>query len=807
MVRLFRWTMVLALALAPALPVLAQGQQDDAALGLQASKGLQVAPKLQMHRQVNDAEMAHFLIADTIENDENDKAILTGKAEVRRLDAILKGDRIEYQRDTGQVDVYGNAVLLRDASVVRGPQLHYNIDAETGEIQAPDYWLVTGGSGTAEKADIFSHSKMRLHDMRYSACPCPDPSWYISSPKVDFDFDENEGVARNAVLYFKGVPILASPYLSFPLSKERKSGFLLPTYGGSSNAGFEFTLPYYINLAPNYDLTLSPRVMSKRGLQLGAEYRYLGRSYSGEVAGTFLPKDHLTHQKRWLFGLAHRQRFGGGFSGAVDIRRVSDDDYFRDFSTIGLNEASVDYLHSSARLNWSGFSYWSAQLRADTYQTIQDSTLGYHRRSPYNKLPELIVRGSRYNWNGFDLDSYNTATRFRMPHYHDPFYPPSLNSTYARNYPYQSYDGTRFTSYNTVAYPIVRAGWYITPKAGVHLSQYTTNWNGFTLGPGIDGHRASTPHTQTRSLPILSLDTGLTFERETTLFGNPSIQTLEPRAYYLYVPYHDQTSIPVFDTGLATFNYSQAFSENIFSGGWDRIANANQLTLGLTTRWLDENTGFERMSLSVAQRQYFSDQRVVLPGGKPRLHKRSDYLVGATAALTDTFTIRFDAQFNPESRDRNRISSGLMWRPKRLAMLGLNYRYERDPRQLINPAIVNTQGYVDRSKEQVSVTTQWPLSKKLYLMGRFDYSLQEKRSTQSIFGLEYSGDCCWTGRVVFQRYAVAAKDSNTAVFFQLELGGLGSLGTDPLSMLRRSISGYQPVTPTLMDATTYERYE
>jgi LPS-assembly protein len=368
-------------------------------------------------------------------------------------------------------------------------------------------------------------------------------------------------------------------------------------------------------------------------------------------------------------------------------------------------------------------------------------------------------------------------------------------------------NGTRFSSYTSVAYPIVRAGWYVTPKVGAHLSQYSTDWTDPALPEATRLGFQGRPRTQARALPIMSVDSGMTFERQTTLFGNDAIQTLEPRLYYLNVPYRDQSNIPVFDTGIATFNFAQAFDENIFSGGWDRIANANQLTVGLTSRWLDEETGFERLSLSAAQRVYFEPQRVTLGGEKPRTNTKSDYLVGANAALTDKLNVRFDAQFNPESRDRNRMSAGFRWEPKRLTTLSASYRYERDPQMILDPGFVPSDPANDRTREQISLAGQWPLTNKVYAMGRYDYSLQEKRNTQSILGLEYKGDCCWTARVVMQRYAVSKEDVNTAVFFQLELSGLGSLGTDPMRLLRERVIGYEPVTPPIPERTTFERYE
>src|SRR5690606_34320029 len=294
---------------------MAQAQQPEPDTDVPAAtvSGLKVAPNFHMHRNVEDDDQSAFLIDDKMESDENGKIILTGSAEVRRIDSIVKGDYIDYQRSTGQVQVRGNGLIMRDASLIAGPELNYNVNEETGEVNDPNFWLgASGGAGTASKAEIFSKSTMRLSDVNYSGCPCPDPSWYITAPRVDLDFDENEGIARHGVLYFKDVPILYSPWLSFPVKKERKSGFLVPTYGMSSNSGIELSAPYYFNIAPNYDATLTPRYLGKRGLQLGGEFRYLGRGYAGTVEGTYLPKDKDTDEKRWLFMARHMHELGGG---------------------------------------------------------------------------------------------------------------------------------------------------------------------------------------------------------------------------------------------------------------------------------------------------------------------------------------------------------------------------------------------------------------------------------------------------------------------------------------------------------------
>ncbi|WP_447917876.1 LPS-assembly protein LptD [Achromobacter aegrifaciens] len=791
--RKVRWLILSAVSVA-AGAVQAQGSQGSApaASSTSATPVLRTSPGLRMHRLPDDSIPA-FMEADSIDGDPDSDLTLTGNAQVRRIDSVIKGDRINYRKNTGEVDIEGSARMMRDGTLVTGPNAKFNVDKYSGQVEKPSFWMgANGGFAVAEHADIFSRSQMRLQTVTYSGCACETPSWYIKAKTVDIDFDENEGVARSGVLYFKDVPILASPYMTFPVKKERKSGFLMPTYGTTSQGGFDFSIPYYLNLAPNYDMTIQPRYFSKRGLQMGGEFRYIGSGYGGIATGTYLPNDNLTGNDRWMYWWRHQQLLGNGFYADWDIAKVSDDNYFRDISQLGLNQASTTYLPQRGRVGWAS-NYWSAYAQVSKFQTLQDPDAPLVPQ--YDKVPELYLRGARYDWGGFDVDWTSTAVRFRRPLYGSVRYP----------------DGDRIQTYPTVSYPIVRPGWFVVPKVGVNFTQYQTKWYGVDALGLNGGSAAGLPSSQSRTVPIMSLDSGLIFERDTKLFGKASTQTLEPRLYYLYVPYRDQSKLPTFDTALADFSFSQAFDENIYTGGWDRIANANQLTAALTTRWLDANTGFERMSLAVAQRLYFADQKVTLPGETPRENVRSDFLVGASAALTDTLSTEVAAQYNPYDNNWSRGLVSARWSPQRLTTVALSYRYQRDP-----PTGVS---YQPQGQNQVSMAVQWPFSKRWYGVGRVDYSLRSgpsstianttdsPRVTQAIAGLEYKGDCCWVGRVVYQRYAVSATEANSAVFFQLELTGLGSLGTDPMNLLNRSIPGYSRITPPVPTGTTFERYE
>nr|WP_323017022.1 LPS-assembly protein LptD [Castellaniella sp.] len=760
---------------------------------------LRMVDSLRLHPVPQEDALPSFLIGDDISRDAQGRVTLQGNAQVRRLDGVLKGDRIDYDQTSGDTEVRGNGLLMRDGNIVRGPHLRFNTRTSQGSVEAPRFWLgASAGQGQAKQADILSRQHMRLTDVRYTGWSGPDPAWTIDASRVDLYLDENEGAARNGVLRFKGVPILYSPYLTFPLGRDRKSGFLTPTYGTSSNAGIELTTPYYLNLAPNYDATLFPRYMSKRGLLLGTEFRHLGESSHSELFGAYIMRDRQTGDKRWMYSVQHTQNLGHGLQASLDARKVSDDDYFRDFSSFGLTDAAITYMPSQALLNWSGGPHFSGSLQFYRYQTLQDST-GSFLAPPYDKLPELHFRAQHYGWNGFDVVSDNYATRFVAPIYRGNAFPDESGKRLMPN-------GTRMTSYTSIARPFILPGAYLTPKVGMHMSQYSTDWFYGEI-QGLPPELMGQPRVQTRVLPIASVDAGLTLERDSSWFGKAAVQTLEPRLYYLYVPYRDQSGLPVFDTGMASFSYQQAFDENIFSGGWDRIANANQLTAGLTTRWLDADTGFERLSLSAAQRFYFDDQQVTLPSQTPRKATESDYLLGAKAALTDRFSVFFDGQFDHDTQKRNRLSAGMRWAPKRLATMSLSYRYERDPNLYTDPYQILPAGAEQQSREQVSFSSQWPLARRWFGVGRYDYSLAEKRNTQSIVGLEYRGDGGWAARAVLQRYAVSAEKTNTALFLQLELTGLGSLGTDPMSMLSERITGYQSVTPPTPEKTVFERYE
>lgn len=772
----------------------------------QDSLRLQESPLLTVSSAAKDQITTFTDSADIKISDDNNRVVLTGGAQIRRSDAILKGDKITYDRRTGEVEAIGNTRLLRNGSVVRGPGLKYNINKQTGVMSSPIYKMAEGGSGEADYAEIVDNNHMRLGNAIYSACNCDNKFWYIQSDKVDLYNDENEGIAEDGTLYIKGIPVLWSPYFSFPIKKEKKTGWLFPTFTTTSSAGFGVSVPYFINLAPNYDLTLVPQVYSKRGVMLGAEFRYLQPGYSGQLSGSFMPKDSKLDTKRWSMNWAHRQGLGefAGFKFGLNIgiQAASDNDYYRDFSDALSTKSDRTYLSKNASITFSGYKYWSGYLSWQKYQGLHDfsgATPIYYYQ--YEREPELMIRGARYDWFGFDVSTQNTYTRFTFP---------TNKTRYPTRNGVQRWDGERMASYTQVSYPIVRAGWYVTPKVGLHMSHYNTNWykqyTNSRTGLGVFRSQAGTQYDNlSRIVPIYSVDAGMTFERETTLFGKPRLQTLEPRLYYVYIPYRHQEDFPIYDTAPAQFNMGTAFSENRYAGGWDRINDANQITLGLTSRWLDAETGNERMVAQIAQRFYFEKPKVALLNERVGKDHRSEFLGNLSVAMTDKLNTEVGIQLDTYNRKVAQTYTSIRWFPKRLTSLSLTYRYQRDP--FYYNESNQLYGYQLQGKNNISVAGQWPITERIYVVGRHDYSIKDRRSTQSIVGMEYKGNCCWTSRIVFQRYAVSTQKTNTSLFFQLELSGLGAVGSDPMELLRDSIPGYQSVKDPQTTQSPFERYE
>ena len=659
-----------------------------------------------------------------------------GDAELRKQGSLIKADHITYVNVEDELTATGSVRVLKNGDLFTGPELQLRLDAQTGHFLDTEFFLANRkGRGSASRLDFLGPENYRGKDAVYTSCGPGVDDWYLKVKDLKLDYGRDLGEAEQASLFFMGHRIAYLPAMSFTLNDRRKTGFLAPTFGSSVQSGQELSTPYYWNIAPNRDMTLTPRYMTKRGLQLNSAFRYMGETYRGEARAEILPSDQQTRTTRSALSMLHQQTLAPGLTTSLNLNKVSDDAYFTDLSN-RIAATSQSFLPRDASLTY-GSQWYSIYARTLSYQTLQDPLNPVV--SPYQRLPQIVLNSRRYDLAGFDLGLTSEFNRFTHP---------------------TLVTGNRFTFNPSISYPLLAPGAYVTPRLALHSSAYY-----------LQNNAAGTADSITRSLPIFSLDGGMTFERPANYLGQSLTQTLEPRLYYLRVPAREQSQIPVFDTGLADFNFAQIFSENIYSGP-DRIADANQLTAAVTSRLLGSKNGNELIRVTFGQRFYFTEQRVTLPGEVGRSTRSSDMLASFSGQVAPRISLDTTLQYNPQLQQIARVSHGVRYMPEPGKTISASYRYQRD--------------FI----EQIDVAGQWNFGGGWHGVGRYNYSLREGRVVESLAGVEYDGDC-WVGRVVVQRFATATQRASTGIFFQLELNGLSSLGSNPLELLRRNIPGYR----------------
>jgi len=689
---------------------------------------------------------------------------LDNNVEIVRGQTTITSDKAIYRQEENEVEATGNVRMERFGDVYISDAAEVNLDTGAGTIFNPEYRIaVSKAQGKGDRIDMQSSEKSTVINGTYSTCEGPDPDWYLRAKTLDLDSGTDVGIAHKSVVYFQDVPILSLPVMSFPLSNERKSGVLPPTIGMSSKSGLEVSLPYYFNLAPNYDLTLYPKYYSRRGVQLGADGRYLGSNYSGETKLEYMPDDLERNRYRYSISSIHTHNFAPGWSYSWNLNSASDNNYPDDFGN-SITTSSQRLMSRDFSLNY-GAANWSAAARITDYQVLQDVASPITR--PHARLPQLTLNAGRMDVGGFDWTVNSELTRFWLS---DSDLISRAVSDRARA------RGDRYILNPQISYPIQTPGYFIKPKLSLHATQYE-----------LDSYTPDNKPVSslTRVLPTFSLDSGLVFERSSSFFGIPMTQSLEPRLFYVYTPYRDQSNFPNFDSAETTFGLAQIFSENRFAGG-DRIADANHVTAAVTSRYI-ESSGAERVRFTVGERFYITEQRVGLNGNLDASTKRrSDLLLAANGRLTQKLSFDSSVQYDIDANKTYTSNYSAQWRPMPKHVLNLEYRYIRNT--LSNPTDVLGNGL-----EQVSLSAQWPLGNRWYAVGQISYSLPQAKTVENLFGFEYNADC-WIWRMVAQRYATSTLETNTALFFQLQLKGLSSIGSNPLTALSRTIPGYQPVT-------------
>ena len=772
------------------MPALAQDQNAGAEPALR----LRTSPLLQ--EQIDAAtrpRLPVFVRGDRIEGQPDIRATIEGDAELRRGDTVIRADRMDYDVPADRAKATGQVRINRAGNRYEGALLDLEVDAFHGFFTDARYQLLANEAhGEARRVDFIDRDRTLVHDGNYTTCQRDNeaswqPDWVLRARALELDKAEDVGVARGGVLEFKGVPLLPIPVISFPLSERRKSGLLPPTIGLDSVSGLEYAQPWYWNIAPNRDATITPTLMTRRGVALTGEFRYLEPRYSGELSTTLMPGDRLRERDRWAYGIQHRASLDspiGGLGLNLNIRRVSDDDYWRDFpqrnAGVGLVDQSTQrLLPGDASVSWASGAQ-SVVLRTLKWQTLQNLTSPI--TPPYDLLPQLTWRFSPAPLpGGFDASMVMDYTHFQAD----------------RRY-YSQPNAERSYAMAQISRPFLSPAGFITPRLQLHATQYRFDT------PLAGGQTAAS-----RALPTFSLDGGLFFERDTTLFGRALVQTLEPRAFYTYTPYRDQSLLPVFDTALQDFNFASIYTENAYSGN-DRIADNNLLTLGVTSRLLDPDTGAEAARFAVAQRLRYSDQRVTLPGQLPVSERLSDILLGAGINWTPEWGFDALTQYNRKTGRSLRTTVAARYSPGKYRTVSAAYRMQK------------VTGLITEPNEQLDIGWQWPINDlwgdrrtqptpeagRWFSVGRLNYGLRERKLVDAVVGLEYES-CCWIGRVVLERLQRGLNESNTRILLQLEFSGFSrlSLGANPLASLKQNVPRYQMLGEDRQSPSRFTHYD
>ncbi|PAK11608.1 LPS biosynthesis protein [Burkholderia ubonensis] len=714
---------------------------------------LRSATTLAEHPLSTGQRPATIAIGDAASTTADTDVALKGNAELRRDRSVVKGAAIHYAFDTDVADAYGNVVLADSGRLFFGPEAHFRIEANQGYIVAPTYrFTLNGGRGSAARIDVVDVEHTSVEHGTYTTCACGDrPGWYLKASRFDIDSGDDTGVARNGVLFFQGVPIVASPWLSFPLSSARRTGLLPPTVSYDSTDGVEVTQPVYVNLAPNYDLTLTPRIMQRRGTMLGADYRYLSPSYSGELAIAYLPDDRLTRTNRYTLHFKHDWNIGNGFGFYLYGDRVSDASAASTLASSGTAASSTLY-RQEAGLTYS-HAPWSVLFRVQHWQSFDNTTI-------YAREPQLNVRYARYNVSGFDFGMEADATRFR---------PTVSDATH----------GNRFVFDPYVAYSVERPGWFFTPKLKWHFASYNLT----SIGSDAPSDQ---PKQFDVNVPTLTVDTGLRFERGVSLFGHAYLQTLEPRLFYVYTPYRNQYHAPLFDTAVTDFGIGELFSDNAFVGH-DRIADASRITAALTSRLIEPSTGDERARFVLAQQYDFKTPKVTLTSSdSTSTFSRTGLVVGASYKLGAGFNAEQTAQYDEINDYLRRASIGFGWSPGEHRVLNMSYRYNR----------AVDYSYASEDAEPVSqavLATQWPLANHLSAVARLNYDLHARRLRTGLIGIQYDASC-WSLGVSGEKYLSATSSTSATsgmrIMVQLQLKGLGTTDSGLQKQFSAAVPGY-----------------
>ncbi|MGB5211366.1 MAG: LPS-assembly protein LptD [Gammaproteobacteria bacterium] len=673
--------------------------------------------------------------ADRAEVTRDGVSVFTGSVELSQGPNRIEANRLNYDPRSSIVSIEGEARYDDPRMQVEARDLSYNTETEEAKFRDGDFVLPERPArGSADEIRIKADGRVKLEDVVYTTCMDEDPDWEFSAEKLELDTEASRGTARGVKLDFLGVPIAYLPYISFPLNKDRKSGLLFPEFRNSDSSGTEVRIPYYWNIAPNYDATITPRIMSKRGVQWMSEFRYLRPTGTGQLDVEYLYDDNETDSNRRLTHWQHVGRYREGWRFSTDITEVSDDAYFEDLGT-SASATSQTHLLRNAEIEYLAEN-WQVVLRGRNYQTIDQEITPDQK--PYERLPQLLFNGSvGTGLGGVRFDWASELVNFSRD---------------------SGVEGIRASVEPALRLPIEGPGYFMVPRISWRGTQYKLD----STAPGQDDNPSF-------DAPILSLDGGLLFER--TAGDGRYLQTIEPRVLYAYIPDRNQDDIPVFDTGLPDFNTVQLFRPNRFVGG-DRLGDTDQISVGITSRLLRENTGREFLTATLGQVFYLSNRRVELPGQPVNYNNESNMVLELGLDIFKNWNADLGYQWDVGDNSTQLAEVRLQYRPAENKVANISYRYRPD------------------ILEQAEVSLGWPLSRNWSAVGQLEYSLREDASIERLVGLQYES-CCWAARLASQRN-ISNRDGSrdTSVLFQIEFKGLAGVGSGARERFESDILGY-----------------
>jgi LPS-assembly protein len=662
-------------------------------------------------------------------------ARMGGGVILRRGDKVVGAESARFDLASRSLLLEGDVRYEDLGTRIRSDFAEFAYDSGRVRFEGAEFSLgASNAHGTAEAVEINEQGRLELDGVTYTTCPPGSNDWVIEADDIDLDTRQGVGTARGMKLRFKGIPILVAPYLSFPIGDARKSGILTPEFGSTQRSGTELRVPYYFNLAPNYDATITPRLLTDRGLQMQTKFRYLTESMDGQINADYLPNDEIFNDSRAFASWKHRLFFAGGWRNRIDISGVSDDQYFEDLGG-SLSVSSITHLDRNIN-----FDYYTDHLsffaQVQDYQTLDEAITPVNE--PYQRVPQILVRGVwPQQWLGLQFGFTSELVNFDR----------DVGVT-----------GWRLNLVPEVALPISRPGWFVKPAVALDYTRYDLS----NTAPG----QSTDP---VRTVPIASLDFGQIFER--TMKNSARVQTIEPRVLYAYVPFREQADLPVFDTIMPDFNLVQLYRTNRFLGV-DRIADTDQVSIGVTSRIIDVITGRELVSATIGQARYFSESNVALPGQPIVSTESSDYIAEISFLIKETINFNLGQQWGASGDGTTQSEARFQYRPASNKILNLAYRFRRD------------------SLEQGDISLAWPLGSKWNIVGRYNYSFRDDEALEKFIGFEYAS-CCWGIRLVARRF-ISTRDGtqDSSIGLQLVLKGMTSVGTAADKLLERGILGY-----------------